>query len=474
MQPLSSEFKEFIGKQLPGLAPSLIEALETTPPSVSIRLNPRKTHGQNIGIASGAVTVPWCGHGLYLPERPDFTHDPAMHQGIYYVQDASSMITSHVVAHLVRLLDNNKTRPGESAIRYLDACAAPGGKTTAAIDSLPDGSFVVANEFDFRRAEILKENIMKWGYPHIAVTRGDTARFRNLPGWFDIVAADVPCSGEGMMRKDETARSQWNTGLVAECAERQREILGNLWAALRPGGYLVYSTCTFNTTENEENIAWLTQTSGAIPVSIPLPASAEGIIISPTGGMRFIPGRIHGEGLFMAVLQKPGSQQAGITPAITKKQRKATTNRTGKNNPLSNIPPAATSKCARWVDGDFPVQCNGETLYAIHDADTPLLQALQQHLDIIHQGIGIGTVKGRSVIPSQGLALSLALKQDAFPSAEADLPTALAYLRRESLPGFDAPRGHLLLTHNGHPLGFVNHLGNRSNNLYPANWRILH
>ena len=179
MQPLSSEFKEFIGKQLPGLAPSLIEALETTPPSVSIRLNPRKTHGQNIGIASGAVTVPWCGHGLYLPERPDFTHDPAMHQGIYYVQDASSMITSHVVAHLVRLLDNNKTRPGESAIRYLDACAAPGGKTTAAIDSLPDGSFVVANEFDFRRAEILKENIMKWGYPHIAVTRGDTARFRN-------------------------------------------------------------------------------------------------------------------------------------------------------------------------------------------------------------------------------------------------------------------------------------------------------
>lgn len=261
---------------------------------------------------------------------------------------------------------------------------------------------------------------------------------------------------------------------MAECAERQREILGNLWAALRPGGYLVYSTCTFNTTENEENIAWLTQTSGAIPVSIPLPASAEGIIISPTGGMRFIPGRIHGEGLFMAVLQKPGSQQAGITPAITKKQRKATTNRTGKNNPLSNIPPAATSQCARWVDGDFPVQCNGETLYAIHDADTPLLQALQQHLDIIHQGIGIGTVKGRSVIPSQGLALSLALKQDAFPSAEADLPTALAYLRRESLPGFDAPRGHLLLTHNGHPLGFVNHLGNRSNNLYPANWRILH
>ncbi len=277
-----------------------------------------------------------------------------------------------------------------------------------------------------------------------------------------------------MMRKDETARSQWNTGLVAECAARQREILGNLWAALRPGGYLVYSTCTFNTTENEENITWLTQTSGAIPVSIPLPASAEGIIISPTGGMRFIPGRIHGEGLFMAVLQKPGSQQADITPAITKKQRKATTNRTGKNNPLSNIPPAATSQCARWVDGDFPVQCNGETLYAIHDADTPLLQALQQHLDIIPQGIGIGTVKGRSVIPSQGLALSLALKQDAFPSAEADLPTALAYLRRESLPGFDAPRGHLLLTHNGHPLGFVNHLGNRSNNLYPANWRILH
>lgn len=477
MQPISSEFREYIGKQIPVLADRLADTLESTPPSVSIRLNPRKTGNTRPEIAADATSVPWWRNGVYLSRRPDFTHDPAMHQGIYYVQDASSMILAHVVETLVRRLREDEASHA-TPIRYLDACAAPGGKTTAAIDALPDGSFVLANEFDFRRAEILKENIMKWGYPSVAVSRGDTVRFRKLPGWFDIVAADVPCSGEGMMRKDETARTQWSTALVAECAARQREILQNLWTTLRPGGYLIYSTCTFNTVENEENIAWLIDTFGAIPVAIPLPEGSEGIYTSPTGAMRFLPTRLQGEGLFMAVVQKPGDTASDVeaNPApLSSRKKSGKAPRDGKPSQKGAITQAeATAICDRWLDGDFTTLLSADSINAVPAHIAPLLPQLQVNLDMIHTGIAVAAIKGRSIIPSQSLALSTPLRRHSFPMIETDHATAIAYLRRESLPGFDAPKGAVLLTYGGYPLGFANNLGNRANNLYPAQWRILH
>lgn len=474
MQPLSSEFRQFIGAQLPELADTLIHSLENTSPSVALRLNPRKgALATPPGIATGASQVPWWRNGRYLPSRPDFTHDPAMHQGLYYVQDASSMILAAVVEHLAtRLREAGET--SNTPLRYLDACAAPGGKTTAAIDALPDGTLVVANEFDFRRAEILKENIMKWGYPCVAVSRGDTARFRKLPEWFDIVAADVPCSGEGMMRKDETARTQWSTRLVAECAALQREILQNLWPTLRPGGFLIYSTCTFNTLENEANIAWLTENADAIPVRIPLP-DETGIITSPSGAMRFLPSHLKGEGLFMAVLQKPGTPgNNDFCNLPTRRQRKtAHTRNNAKNSPSAHTTPDI-AECTRWLNGDFCLDFLGETLHATPAQLENHCRTLLQNLDIIHQGVALGNIKGRTIIPHQGLALSSALNADAFPCATADTTQALAYLRREAMPGYNLPKGPLLLTHGSHPLGFVNNLGNRANNLYPQQWRILH
>ena len=452
--PVSTGYKHYLAAQLPAYAAELIEAIETTDPSVAVRLNPRKCQaGALLGVAAGATeSVPWCEEGRYFSVRPDFTHDPAMHQGLYYVQDASSM----AIGRIIGLLTAGDTAP----VTYLDACAAPGGKTTAAIDALPEGSLVVANEYDYRRAEILRENVMKWGYAHVAVSRGDTALFRRLTGMFGIIAADVPCSGEGMMRKDPKAAAQWSEALVRQCVERQREILDNLWEALRPGGYLIYSTCTFNTAENEQQLAWLTERYGAEPVE--LPADLFPGAVKPGSMLRFLPGRVRGEGLAIGVVRKPADDAP--QPATPPKSRAA--------KPSKIILPAGIDSLLT-IDAEISAAPDGETLRAVAREHAATVALLGRQLQLIHAGVELGTLKGRKFVPSQGLALSTALRRGAFPEAEVDTATALAYLRREALGGFDAPRGSLLLTHAGAPLGFVNHLGNRSNNLYPAPWRIL-
>lgn len=187
----------------------LPEALSLDP-VVSVRIDPGKT--PRGGWADDARAVPWAEtSGRYLPSRPAFIFDPLMHQGAYYVQDASSMFLGHAVRHI--------TEGHSGPVAYLDACAAPGGKTGAAIDALLPGSVVWANEYVPQRAAVLRENLAKKGYPLTIVTTGDTARFAALPASFDIIAADVPCSGEGMMRKDAEAVAQWSPALVAQCAE---------------------------------------------------------------------------------------------------------------------------------------------------------------------------------------------------------------------------------------------------------------
>lgn len=484
MQPVSNDYRRFIADNLPALSEGLVDALETTSPVVSVRVNRRRSlEGSLSPVLACAASdpVPWCPAGFYLPQRPDFTHDPAMHQGAYYVQDASSMVLGHVVGHVAGLLGG-----GAASLRYLDACAAPGGKTTAAIDALPADALVVANEFDFRRAEVLKENVEKWGHPHVAISRGDTARFRRLGGWFDIIAADVPCSGEGMMRKDETARTQWTPALVAECAARQWEIVENLWPALAPGGFFIYSTCTFNRIENEQMVERMERELGAIRVEVPLPADGSGIVAG-RGMMRFLPGRVRGEGLFMSVLRKPGEYEPRTPVEVS--GRKATkqaagwnhmpkgcSNKKGKADACAVLPAQASGMLSEWLDGDFVALPgrDGETVEAVVRRYEPLFRELDNALDLIMRGVDAGRMKGGKLVPAQGLALSQALLAGAFPQVDVDRDTALSFLRRESLGGFDAPRGWVLLTHGGLPLGFVNNLGNRANNPYPSPWRILH
>ncbi|MDE5785829.1 MAG: RsmB/NOP family class I SAM-dependent RNA methyltransferase, partial [Duncaniella sp.] len=243
---IPEDFAAACSEQLGAEAAPLLESLRNGEPERSVRLNPAKP---SASVPDGEP-VEWCDGSVRLDSAaPTVTLDPLFHAGAYYAQDASSMIVKTIVKHLA----------GDGPLVLVDACAAPGGKTTAAIDSLPAGSLVIANEIVPSRCAVLRENMLKWGYPATIVTRGDTAALARLGETADIIIADVPCSGEGMMRKDSDAIAQWSARLVEECASLQREIVTNLWNLLRPGGTMIYSTCTFNRHEDEENVAYIVE-----------------------------------------------------------------------------------------------------------------------------------------------------------------------------------------------------------------------
>ena len=445
---------ELFIEQIHGLLPedeanALISSLSESDPSVSVRVNKAKC--ENLPKSN---VVNWCNRGFYIDERPQFTFDPALHAGCYYVQDASSMFLAYAIDSLV---DKNKP------VRYLDLCAAPGGKTTTAIDALPEGSLVVANEIMSNRAQILKENIIKWGNPNCVVTNNDSAAYSKLEHFFDIIAADVPCSGEGMMRKDDEAVAQWSPGLVKECAERQREIVDNAWQALRPGGLLIYSTCTFNRPENEDIVEYLVNELGAesIDINPPTEWNIHTAINTATHGYHFFPHRTRGEGLFLAVVRKPDDEPLRTIKSSSKKKAQ-------KEKPMQ-IP----AELKEWIANSKSVKfiTNADNISAISAEYSDEIAILRDNLRVIYCGCDVATAKGKDMIPSHALALSTSINSDAFSTCEVDYATAIAFLRGETI-NVDAPRGYVLVKYNGMTLGFVKNLGNRANNLYPKEWRI--
>ena len=289
---------------------------EETP--VSIRLNPRKTQGWT--VTEGAQPVPWCREGYYLPRRPNFTMDPLLHAGCYYVQEAGSMFVSHVLRQYVH-----------QPVTMLDLCAAPGGKSTAAIASLPEGSVLTANEPIRQRANILSENIQKWGYPGCTVTNRYPKDFRKEGRRFDVILCDVPCSGEGMFRRDEATIGEWSMKNVEQCWRLQRDIVSDAWECLNDGGLLIYSTCTFNTKENEENVSWIIGQFGAqvLPVETQPEWNITGSLLDgfTEPVYRFIPGITRSEGLFVCVMKKRGSAKLSPLSSLLSPQ----------NSPLSSI-----------------------------------------------------------------------------------------------------------------------------------------
>ncbi len=270
-------------------------------PPVSIRLNPQKCTPAERTTAEGRCErVPWCPQGFYLDQRPNFTFDPLLHAGCYYVQEAASMFVHHVVAQLL------PSAPHAA----LDLCAAPGGKSTALRTVLPADCLLMSNEPVRQRAQVLSENVQKWGGANSVVTNNYARDFRKAGLVFDLILCDVPCSGEGMFRKDPASIGEWSPQGVERCQRLQREIVENIWPCLRPGGLLIYSTCTYNTRENEENVRWMEQTLDAQPLAIAT-ETGWGITGSLLEGYaapvcRFIPGLTRSEGLFMAALRKPG------------------------------------------------------------------------------------------------------------------------------------------------------------------------
>jgi len=274
----------------------------------SIRLNPMND-GSRL-LDNGYCQVPWCPEGFYLAGRPQFTFDPLFHAGCYYVQEAASMFVTHVLRSLSTIHYNLSTA--------LDLCAAPGGKSTALRSVLPSDCLLVSNEPIPNRAQILLENITKWGWPDCVVTNNYPRDFRKAKARFDLILCDVPCSGEGMFRKDPATISEWSLQNVEKCWRLQREIVADAWECLQPGGILIYSTCTFNTKENEENVRWIMDTYDA--ELIPIPTSPDwhitGSLLPGFDGpvYRFIPGITQSEGLFLAVLKKKGD----FSPAVRK------------------------------------------------------------------------------------------------------------------------------------------------------------
>ncbi|MBR7004101.1 MAG: rRNA cytosine-C5-methyltransferase [Bacteroidales bacterium] len=370
-------------------------------PSVSIRYNPYKLP------APEGNNVPWNKYGVILRERPRFVMDPLFHAGCYYVQDSSAMIVGHMVReHLDRF--EGLGRP----VRVLDLCAAPGGKTTDLAASLRerfgDGFLLVANEVMRARASVLSDNVAVWGDPNVTVTNCDPKSFSRLEGFFDIIVADVPCSGEGMFRKDPKAVEDWSEEAVALCASRQKRILADAWPSLREGGILIYSTCTFEEAENDSNVEWTAKELGAEPTAYDY-SKLPGVIPTRNGGL-LMPGFVPGEGQYVSVLEKTAeSGSTSLGPEV---------------------------------------------------------------LHTLMSGLVKGTTKGKDLVPSADWAVSIFPPTDIYPTVELDRETALKFLHRDGIFIEGQPEGFLLVCFEGHPLGFVKNIGRRWNNLHPQNRRI--
>ncbi len=423
--------------------------------SVSVRLNPFK------GLAGPEGTpVPWSPYGRILQERPVFTLDPLFHAGCYYVQDSSAMFvgylfrklltgcgaaetaaaspetsqsaepaSSHIASGAASGPDRDSDHPAiplegvqgvgvqrrTGPIRVLDLCAAPGGKTTDLAASLReaygDAFVLVANEVMKARVGVLDDNVARWGDPNVVVTSVDPAAFAQLEGWFDIIVADVPCSGEGMFRKDARAREEWSPAVVDLCAARQKRILADVWPALRQGGWLLYSTCTYEAAENDDNLAWAAAELGG-EILPPEDIFAEyGVRRTPHGHL-LEAGVVPGEGQWAGALRKTAPQ------------------RTAPKADISALRP-------------------------------------------LRSGLRKGGTKGRDFIPDPDYALSIKFDSKDYPAVDVDRQTALRFLHRDALVLPQAAPGYHVITYLGHPLGFVKNIGPRCNNLLPKGRRIL-
>ena len=307
MTELPVDFKEYT-RQLMGNErfERYLHSFEEEPP-VSIRLNPKKVAIGDWQLAISHLPVPWCRDAYYLHQRPNFTLDPLFHAGCYYVQEASSMFLDEILRQLL----TSSILPHTS----LDLCAAPGGKSTLLRSVLPNESVLYSNEPVRNRANILLENVTKWGYKNHFVTNDYPRDYRKAKMKFDLILCDVPCSGEGMFRKDKATIREWSQQNVEKCWQLQREIVSDAWECLYEGGIMIYSTCTFNTKENEENIRWILDTYDAevLKIDIKPEWNITGSLLKGFAApvYRFIPGITRGEGMFMCVLRKGEKNEDG-------------------------------------------------------------------------------------------------------------------------------------------------------------------
>lgn len=444
----------------------------------SIRVNPFKGSAD----VEGLEKVPWSSLGYYLPQRPVFTLDPLFHAGGYYVQEASSMymelVRDAIEADFAGRYGGENLSGGrffDRSIAALDLCAAPGGKTTHLVSLLGKDSLLVSNEVIKSRAVVLADNVAKWGTDNIVVTNNDPSDFGAFEGYFNLVVVDAPCSGEGLFRKDSQAVGEWSPANVNLCAQRQQRILADIWPAVAPGGYLVYSTCTYNKFENDGNLRFLQETLGAAFMSsFCATASESGVISTEFGGLQFVPGLVKGEGQFVAVVHKPYGdfEDSGTGSAHSGKKKKG-----GKDGKKSSL---QLDKGCNYLPDNYIKVLQGDLVKGYRDTLFERIRYVEERLRTVLSGIAIAEKKGKDYVPHADLALQGVMAdmvaRSALPggisAVEVGRDDALKFLAKEPLVFPGAPLGYVLLVYKGLGLGFVKNLGNRTNNLLPMARRI--
>ena len=442
---------------LPEAQAAFLESLQAAP-ITSLRQNPRKPSS----AFASAKSVPWCAQGLYLEERPVFTLDPRFWAGAYYVQEASSMFAGYAAAQVLGK---------ENPVRALDLCAAPGGKSTHLSAVLPEGSLLVSNELIKSRNNILIENLVRWGATgSLVVSQNQAADFADMEEFFDLILVDAPCSGEGMFRKEAQALTEWSPENVAHCALRQQDILTDILPALKEEGYLLYSTCTYNRQENEENIHWLLENTDMRTVPLPIEASwgIEEVQERTTSGekvfaYRFLPHRSQGEGFFLCCLQR--------TAGSRNKQKYYRV----KDINYQPLPKQQVPLLQGWLreEAAEALFLKGTEVWAMPPERSEEMRYLSNLLEVKYAGLLLGELKGKDFVPSPDLALSHALAAD-WPSVALSEADALQFLRKKelSVAPQDLPQGWVCVRFEGLPLGWLKVMPQRINNYYPAQWRV--
>lgn len=445
MKPLPKELLKDL-KGVKGFDEAALVAAHQQPVITSVRLNPYKP----AEVFTNTEHVPWCGDGRYLQERPSFTLDPYFHAGTYYVQEASSMFLHHMMRSLL---------PERDGLRVLDLCAAPGGKSTLIASLLGKDSLLISNEVIRTRASILEENMTRWGYMNTWVTSNDPHDFSKLPGYFDVMVVDAPCSGSGLFRKDERALDEWSEANVQLCAQRQQRILADVWPALKEEGILIYATCSYSPQEDEEILDWIASDLGAETLRVIAPEE-WGVVVTHSEkanftGYRFSPDKVKGEGFFIAAVRK----RSGTDVMRPVKFKSANDKK-------------ALSQAAHLLDGEHHTCLKTSDEYTIihpeHEAD---IRILQKAVYLRRTGTLLGQPTAKEWLPAHDIALSIH-KNPNIPHIDVTKEQALHFLKKEDISVPITEKGWQLISYNGHSLGWVKSLGNRFNNYLPKNWRI--
>ena len=417
------------------------------PALTSIRLNPKKPVNQSSLPIN--TKVPWCHNAYYLKTRPSFTLDPFFHAGQYYVQEASSMILDKVVRQLGILSQECKA---------LDLCAAPGGKSTLLLSLMNDEGLLVSNEVIRSRAFMLRDNITKWGYANAIVTQNDPAKFSNLKSYFDLILVDAPCSGEGLFRKDPSSMDQWSEENVRVCSLRQKRILANAIPALNNSGYLIYSTCTYNEHENDQQVKWLMESFDLETVHIEL--SPEWGISYNGLSYKCYPNKVEGEGFAFSIFKKKGLKKR------IKRKRIKKLKGPGKND---------LEKLNKWYQMklDQIVVHKSKEFVLLPQLLQNEFDTLNNHLNIIYAGCPLGSFKRSEYIPTHAALMNPDIQQKC-KSVALTISEAQDFLRGHKLDFSTNDRGWHFVSFEQSPLGWIKCLERRVNNYYPKSLRIRH